>query len=307
MSLPPSVRTQLDALIASHHVVLFMKGTRRSPACGFSASVVEMLDELIPGYETVDVLSSPEIREGIKEYSEWPTLPQLYVDGRFVGGADIVREMHASGDLAKALGVSAAEVATPTITISEAALSAFREALADDGDALHFEIDARFAYSLYFGPREASDVEVVASGLPVLMSRSTLRRADGVSIDFMTGPEGGGFKIESPHEPPRVKQIAATELAAMIQRGERFELFDVRTNAERAIATIPGARQLDAEAQRAIDGLDRATMLVFHCHHGMRSQSAAEHFLGLGFKRVCNVRGGIEAWSVEVDPNVPRY
>jgi monothiol glutaredoxin len=307
MSLSPSMRSQLDSVVTSHRVVLFMKGTKRSPACGFSASVVEILDELIPGYETVDVLASPEIREGIKEYSEWPTLPQLYVEGRFVGGADIVREMHASGELAKALGVSAAEIPTPTITITEAALAAFREALGDDAEQLHFEIDARFAYSLYFGPRETTDVEVKASGLPILMSRATMRRADGVTIDFLTGPDGGGFKIESPHEPPRVRQISATELAAMIQRGDRFELFDVRTNAERAIATIPGARQLDAEAQRVIEGLDRGAMLVFHCHHGMRSQSAAEHFLGLGFKKVCNVRGGIDAWSIEVDPNVPRY
>jgi monothiol glutaredoxin len=74
-----------------------MKGTPRNPQCGFSAQVVQILDELLPSYETVDVLSSPELREGIKELSQWPTIPQLYVSGQFIGGCDIIREMNASG------------------------------------------------------------------------------------------------------------------------------------------------------------------------------------------------------------------
>lgn len=81
-----------------------MKGTRRVPQCGFSAQVVQILDELLPGYETVDVVRSPQMRDGIKQFSEWPTIPQLYVDGKFIGGCDIVREMNVSGELQKLLG-----------------------------------------------------------------------------------------------------------------------------------------------------------------------------------------------------------
>ena len=99
MSLNETLRQKISDLVAQSRVVLFMKGTRHMPQCGFSAQVVKILDELQPSYETVDVLASTEIRDGIKQYSEWPTIPQLYIDGQFVGGCDIVRAMHASGEL----------------------------------------------------------------------------------------------------------------------------------------------------------------------------------------------------------------
>src|SRR5580704_599511 len=115
--LDETLRGRLDDLVKAHRVVLFMKGTRRAPACGFSAQVVGILDELVPAYETVDVLASPEVRDGIKEYSQWPTIPQLYVEGKLVGGCDIVKEMHADGELGKLLGASD-EAPSPTITIT---------------------------------------------------------------------------------------------------------------------------------------------------------------------------------------------
>ncbi len=90
---------RIQALIDQNEVVLFMKGTRYAPQCGFSAQVVQILDSLLPEYQTVDVLADPEIRQGIKEFSKWPTIPQLYVRGEFVGGCDIVTEMYQSGEL----------------------------------------------------------------------------------------------------------------------------------------------------------------------------------------------------------------
>ncbi|MBI3073134.1 MAG: Grx4 family monothiol glutaredoxin [Deltaproteobacteria bacterium] len=101
MPLNEALRKQIADLVANHRVVLFMKGTRLMPMCGFSAQVVQILDKLVANYETVDVITSPEMRDGIKEFSQWPTLPQLYVGGQFVGGCDIVREMNASGELQK--------------------------------------------------------------------------------------------------------------------------------------------------------------------------------------------------------------
>ena len=121
MVLSESLRKQISDLVATNRVVLFMKGTRQMPQCGFSAQVVQILDELQPSYETVDVLRSPELRDGIKEFSQWPTIPQLYVGGQFIGGCDIVRNMNASGDLQKLLGTEVSEPAPPTITVSEAA------------------------------------------------------------------------------------------------------------------------------------------------------------------------------------------
>ena len=306
MSLDENLRRRFDELLGKHRVVLFMKGNRGAPACGFSAQVVSILDELLPAYETVDVLASAEVRDGIKEYSQWPTIPQLYVAGSFVGGCDIVRELHASGELGQLLGASDA-APTPVITITPAAAAALRAAREAEGDELHLEIDGRFEYGLFFGPRDASEVAVESGGLPVLMSRATARRADGLVIDFVQGAAGAGFKMTSPLEPARVKQLSPEELKGMMDRAERFELLDVRTPQERATASLPGSRLLDEEAQRWLDGLPRDTPVVFHCHHGGRSQRAAEHFLGKGFREVYNLKGGIDAWSLTVDPKVPRY
>ena len=99
MSLSDPLHQQISGLVTQNRIVLFMKGTRYTPQCGFSAQIVNILDELQPSYETVDVLRSPDIRDGIKAFSEWPTIPQLYIDGQFVGGCDIVNEMNASGEL----------------------------------------------------------------------------------------------------------------------------------------------------------------------------------------------------------------
>ena len=105
MNLDPATRQRIDELVQKNRVLLFMKGERGNPQCGFSATVVQILDSLIPDYATVDVLRDPAIREGVKLYSSWPTIPQLYIDGEFQGGCDIVREMYASGELQEKLGV----------------------------------------------------------------------------------------------------------------------------------------------------------------------------------------------------------
>lgn len=104
---------RITALISSHDVVLFMKGQPAAPQCGFSGAVVQILSRLDVPFHGVDVLADPFIREGIKSFSNWPTIPQLYLKGEFVGGCDIVREMAASGELSAILadkGIAAAAV-----------------------------------------------------------------------------------------------------------------------------------------------------------------------------------------------------
>jgi monothiol glutaredoxin len=85
--------------IENNKILIFMKGSPSFPMCGFSAATIEVFEELGVPYNTVDVLKDPEIREGIKRFSNWPTIPQVYIAGKFVGGCDIVREMHANGEL----------------------------------------------------------------------------------------------------------------------------------------------------------------------------------------------------------------
>jgi monothiol glutaredoxin len=96
-------KTRIDEIVGRHDVVLFMKGTALFPQCGFSSRAVQILDHLGVGFETVDVLQDPEIRQAVKEYSDWPTVPQLYVKGEFVGGSDIMMEMYEAGELQQLL------------------------------------------------------------------------------------------------------------------------------------------------------------------------------------------------------------
>jgi len=107
--------------------------------------------------------------------------------------------------------------------------------------------------------------------------------------------------------PSQVRQITASELKKMLDAGTPLELVDVRTEWERDAARIPGSRLLDQSYGDYILGLDRDTLLVFQCHHGIRSQSAAQYCAHEGFTNVCNLVGGIDAWSLTVDPSVPRY
>ena len=107
------VAERIQSTINNNKIVLFMKGNRSFPQCGFSAATVEILEQIGEPFETVDVLQDMEIREGIKRYSNWPTIPQVYINGKFVGGCDIVRELYESGELEpmvkQAVGAGAAK------------------------------------------------------------------------------------------------------------------------------------------------------------------------------------------------------
>jgi monothiol glutaredoxin len=101
------VKSRIDQIVQSNDVVLFMKGTALFPQCGFSSRAIAILDHLGVPFETVDVLADQDIRQGIQEYSDWPTIPQLYVKGEFVGGSDIMMEMFESGELKGLVGADA--------------------------------------------------------------------------------------------------------------------------------------------------------------------------------------------------------
>ncbi|MEB3193064.1 MAG: Grx4 family monothiol glutaredoxin [Snowella sp.] len=107
-TLTTEVKERIDKLIASNKVLVFMKGNKLMPQCGFSNNVVQILNTLGVTYETVNVLDDPEIRQGIKEYSNWPTIPQVYLNGEFLGGSDILIELYQSGELQEMVEVALA-------------------------------------------------------------------------------------------------------------------------------------------------------------------------------------------------------
>ena len=308
MALSAQTKDKIETLIRDNPVVLFMKGNKSFPQCGFSASVVKTLQQLKTDFHAVNVLTDPEIREGIKEFSNWPTIPQLYVKGQFVGGSDIVNDLFSSGELQSLLGLEPpAPVSVPTLSITKLAADALKQALADsENEVLRFVIDEQYQYDLFIGPAEPNDVIVSCEGVKVHLKRDSASRAEGTTIDFVSG-DTGGFKITNPNEPARVKSLSVTDCKAMMDRNEAFTLVDVRSRSEWDIAKINGAKLLDDDLAKEIDKMDRSSPLVFQCHHGVRSRAAAERYILKGYKNVYNLEGGIDAWSVEVDPTVRRY
>jgi monothiol glutaredoxin len=93
-------KQRIDDLLTQNKVLLFVKGTKNFPQCGFSSAVISIFKEIGVPFETVNILADNDVRQGMKEYSQWPTFPQVYVGGEFIGGCDLVREMHAKGELA---------------------------------------------------------------------------------------------------------------------------------------------------------------------------------------------------------------
>jgi monothiol glutaredoxin len=305
MSLNEATRSRIQKYIDTNRIVLFMKGNRNQPQCGFSARAVGILLDLGEPFETVDVLRDAEIRSGIKDFSEWPTIPQLYIDKEFVGGSDIVTQMATSGELHKMLGVTIVEPTPPTITLTDAMVAVLKEHATNSGGYPRLEVSPQFEYGLGFGPKVAGDFAVESNGVTLLVDRGSAKRADGMTLDYQPG-SGGGVIVDNPNEPPGVAQIDVFQLQEKLKEGG-LTLFDVRTPEEREIASVEGAVALDRTGMATLASLDRSTEIAFLCHHGVRSQQAAEYYLRQGFKTVFNVSGGIDAWSLNVDSSIARY
>jgi len=309
MNLDEATRGRIDELIQGSPVTLFMKGNREAPQCGFSAKVVSILDDYLGDYQTVDVLSDGEIREGIKVYSSWPTIPQLYVKGEFLGGCDIITEMAGSGELFEALGVDPPEAIVPEIHVADDAAEALRQAAAQNaepGQFLHLDVSRDWQTSLSMAAQTSMDIPVEANGVTLMVSRLSAARANGISINLVETTNGMGFKVNNPNA-PTLSEMSVQELKALLESKENFEFIDVRTPNEFETARIAAAVLLDEAEYQRLSGLPKETKIVFICHHGPRGVNAAEQFLSQGFTNVHNVTGGLDAWSTEIDESVPRY
>ena len=143
------------------------------------------------------------MRDGIKEYSQWPTVPQLYLKGEFVGGCDIIQELFESGELQQQLGIEVGDVAPPSLTMTDAAAEGLKGAAAGapSDQVLHLGVDARFQNSLFMGPVAANSIEVEANGIALRMDALTASRSDGSTIDAIDTPKGRGFRIDNPNGP----------------------------------------------------------------------------------------------------------
>src|SRR5690606_12369591 len=213
MSLAPDTRTRIETLLSEHRVVLFMKGNPQAPQCGFSAKAAGILNGLIEAYAHVDVLQDAEIREGIKAYGQWPTIPQLYVGGELVGGSDIIEQMLNSGELHTLLGLPEPDRTPPQIHISERAAEAIRGALenAEEGLVLHLSVDPRFNARFELRPASGHEVVAQSNGIRVHFDLASAPRARGLKVDWVEDARGAGLVIDNPNAPPPVKALTVKE------------------------------------------------------------------------------------------------
>ncbi len=309
MSLSPELRARIESLLSSNPVVLFMKGSPGAPQCGFSAKASGILNTLVPGYAHVDVLQDPEIREGIKVYGQWPTIPQLYVGGELLGGSDIIEQMLNTGELHQALGLPAPDRTPPRIEISERAAQAIRGALdnAEDGTVLHLSVDPRFNARFELRPATGHEIVAESQGIRVHLDLASAPRARGLRVDWAEDARGAGLAIHNPNAPAAVKPMSVQQLHDHIIAGT-IDVVDVRPAHARALAPFPHPHEvLDEDSRERLEALPKDLPLAFLCHHGNSSRQAAEYFRQLGFHDLYNVEGGIDAWSRDIDPSVPRY
>lgn len=308
MALDSETREIIDGLLAENKVVLFMKGTPAQPQCGFSATTVSTLNMMLPDYMTVDVLEHPSIRDGIKEYGNWPTVPQLYVDGELIGGCDIIQDMMKSGDLGEALGVQTPEITTPTITINEAGIEAMRNATESNSSAsLHLQIGADWTHKISLEPTRSGAVQVQIGDIELHMDPWTASRADGLNMTLEEELTGTRFAFDNPNAPPPVNQMTVQALKERLDEGADVILIDVRADDERAKASIASSRPWNEEAMQLVESLPKDREIIMHCHMGGRSQALADVLRRRGHTNLHNLRGGIKAWSEEIDPSVPQY
>lgn len=309
MSLSPDTRARIEQILGAHHVVLFMKGNPDAPQCGFSAKAAGILKGLVPGFGHVDVLADPAIREGIKVFGQWPTIPQLYVGGELLGGSDIIEQMLNSGELHQVLGLPEPDRTPPAIEVTPPAAEAIGRALAnaDDGVVLHLTVDPRFNARFELKPASGHEVVAEAAGLRIHLDLASVPRARGLRIDWVEDARGAGLAIHNPNAPPPVKSMSVQQLHDHVIAGT-IDVIDVRPAHARAIAPFPHPHEvLDEDSRERLEALPKDVPLAFLCHHGNSSRQAAEYFRQLGFHDIHNVEGGIDAWSVQIDPSVPRY
>ena len=309
MSLDPALRSRIESLLQSNRVVLFMKGQPTMPQCGFSAKAVGALGALGVDYAHVNVLADQDIREGIKAYGDWPTIPQLYIDGELVGGSDIIEQMSNSGELASLLGVAAPDRTPPKITVTTAAAEMLANAAADagPGSALSLSINAQFQPNFQLAQFDANAIAAESSGIRIQFDLASARRAEGITIDWVDDIRGKGLAIDNPNAPKPVRTLSPAEADVRVAAGEVL-LVDVRPAEERAIASVKlPFKTFDGNGRAELEALPKDTAIAFLCRSGGRSQQAAEEFRALGFKDVYNIVGGTNAWAEEAGSGLAKY
>jgi monothiol glutaredoxin len=291
-------KQNIEKLITDNNCVLFMKGNPTHPQCCFSSNTVGILKELVGDeFAYCNVLDDSQIREGIKVYGNWPTIPQLYINKELVGGNDIVTEMYNTGELHTLLDLPLPTREPAKISISEKAAENILSGTENMGsNVLMLSIDGQF--NTRFSIEEPKGYEVISEcgEIKIYMDVGTAKRAGGIEIDWVEDLQGAGLVIKNPNEPKAVNQISVETLKKGMKDGVYKHVFDVRNEQQYSEQSIEGAQRLDKANMQIIEDLDKQTALVFVCTMGSSSQGACDFYRKKGFTNVNNLVGGVTAW-----------
>ncbi|MFK8012254.1 MAG: Grx4 family monothiol glutaredoxin [Marinicellaceae bacterium] len=291
-------RQTIENLVNNNNCVLFMKGNPKQPQCGFSSNTVKILHDLVgDDFAYCNVLENQDIREGIKEYGNWPTIPQLYINKELVGGNDIITEMFNTGELQTLLDLPQPERKSATVTITPKAKENILSGIENIGsNVLMLSIDSQF--NTRFSIEEPKGYEIVSEidEIKIYMDIGTAKRADGIEIDWVEDLNGAGLVIKNPNEPKPVNQISKQDLQKGIENESLTNIYDVRSENEFLQRSIPGSKRLDKNNMQIIEEMPKDTALVFVCNVGNSSQGACEFYRKKGYTNVNNLVGGISDW-----------
>ncbi len=310
MLLNIKIKEKIINYINREKIALFIKGTPQEPQCGFSAKIIEILDFFVSDYVSINVLEDEQVRNGIKEYSNWPTIPQLYVDQKFIGGSDVVSQMYDNGELLELFNIKKiSKNFIFNIKITNDAKNKFINFLQNNNKISYFRltINAKFEHKLSISILKQNDVISKNNDISLILDPVSATRVNNIIIDYKQIGFKEGFKIINPNKPPKIKQINALELKRKIDNKDKLMVFDVRTKEEWDIVHIKNTYFFRDFSSEQKNKLNKHKMIVFLCHHGMRSQRIAESFRMNGFTNVYNLIGGIDEWSRNIDTTLVRY
>ena len=249
------IKQTIEDLLSENTCVLFMKGNPQQPQCGFSSNTVNIVKELVGNeFAYCNVLENQEIREGIKEYGNWPTIPQLYINKELVGGNDIITEMFNTGELQTLLGLPQPVRSSANITISELARKNILSGLDNIGShVLMLSIDSQF--NTRFSIEKPKGYEIISEigEIKIHMDIGTAKLANGIEIDWVEDLQGAGLVIKNPNEPKAVKQMSKEELEQGIKQGLNTHIYDVRSDQQFTQQSIPESKRLDKENMQIIE------------------------------------------------------
>ncbi|MDF1663027.1 MAG: Grx4 family monothiol glutaredoxin [Planctomycetota bacterium] len=300
-------------VVTEDKIVVFAKGTKEVPRCGFSARAIQVVQSAGKPFKVVDILSDPSIRPALVAFSSWPTTPQVYLDGEFLGGSDIILELHESGELQKKIANSYGEEYKEVqdnqrVEVTDEAVKMVKEFMETDADFLRLSVQVKEgarAYSLELDSHTsaATDLKWKVKGLTVIVAKTMSELFEKLEVSWVNKDGNEGFAVKEIGNPPALPvpiDIDKADLARLMRseiKEGKLWIVDVREDDEWKSGHGEEAVHLPLSRLEKVwkdAGFDPKDTLVFYCAAGKRSLSAANHFRHkLGYPNTRSLVGGI--------------